>query len=266
MAVFIVEPSSQLSHVLNGLDHASGEAHLPSVQVETSEQGGGRLSLEARVPRADSLLHSLMGHYARQFWDIQKVRVAMHNRVAAMERDQVPLEHQMTAVTQLRSLEAVEHAVELHLTRLARKHPMAQWVVQAPGIGLPGFAKLMGITGSLDRFPNVAKLWAYLGMHVVDGQAPQRHKGQKVNWSPQGRVLCHQLAKAIVRVNRGPYREAYDRKKLDYELNRPGWTQAHCDEAAMRYAIKALLRDMWVEWRRHEHLENHCKLAPALPT
>ena len=62
----------------------------------------------------------------------------------------------------------------------------------------------------------MSKLWAYLGMHVDDGMAPHRHRGQRANWSAQGRVVCHQIGVAIVRVRRGRYRAAYDRKKAEY--------------------------------------------------
>ncbi len=53
-------------------------------------------------------------------------------------------------------------------------------------------------------------------MHVDDGMAPRRRRGQRANWSAQGRVVCHQLATSIMRLGRGRYREAYDRKKAEY--------------------------------------------------
>src|SRR5207253_208596 len=98
-----------------------------------------------------------------------------------------------------------ERAINLELVHLARQHFLRGWIQEAPGIGLPGFARLLGVTGPLDRFGTVSKLWAYLGMHVVSGAAPRRRRGQRANWSAQGRVVCHQLGVAIVRVRRGKY-------------------------------------------------------------
>ncbi len=115
----------------------------------------------------------------------------------------------------------------------------------------------------------MSKLWAYLGMHVDDGMAPHRHRGQRANWSAQGRVVCHQIGVAIVRVRRGRYRAAYDRKKAEYlalprrgpsacpfgqtHTTRKGETVMcglmHGHAAAMRSAVKLLLRDLWVAWR-----------------
>jgi hypothetical protein len=85
--------------------------------------------------------------------------------------------------------------------------------------------------------------------------------------------MCHQLGVSIVRVRRGRYRKAYDRKKAEY-LARPrlgpsacpfGQTHStrkgeiltcglmHAHVAAMRYAVKLLLRDVWVAWRKLGH-------------
>ena len=89
------------------------------------------------------------------------------------------------------------------------------------------------------------------------------------NWSAQGRVVCHQLGVAIVRVRRGRYRDAYDRKKAEYLARQPRGPSAcafgqthttrkgdiltcglkHAHVAAMRYAVKLLLRDLWAAWR-----------------
>jgi hypothetical protein len=117
----------------------------------------------------------------------------------------------------------------------------------------------------------VSKLWAYLGLHVADGMAPRHRRGRRSNWSTQGGAVCHQLATSIVRVGRGRCREAYDRKKAEYlarqrrgpsacpfgqtHTNRKGEILTcglmHAHVAAMRYAVKLLLRDLWIAWQTH---------------
>lgn len=69
------------------------------------------------------------------------------------------------------------------------------------------------------------------------------------------------------------YRKVYDDYKNRY-LNRPDWQQApaiklRAHRAAIRQAIKAFLRDLWVEWRAYEgytippsYAEAHLGLAP----
>lgn len=225
-------------------------------------------------------LHSLIGHFARQLWDVQKERIGAGNRVAAMERDGLgdyaePARHVVT------EYEAIEKGIERQLVKLTKQHPMADWIAEQRGIGLPGFGRLLGVTGDIGRFPTVSKLWKYLGLHVVDGHAPKRVKGQSwthtdctfahlltckpdcktdhhpacvpggvgTAYAPQGRVVCHQIGEAIVKVGgEGAYRRAYDTKKAYYEAQRPDWTQARRHNAAMRFAVKLLIKNLWRAW------------------
>ncbi len=164
-----------------------------------------------------ALLHSLIGHYARLLFDIQGTRIAVTNRVGAMQRDELAEQWYTPLVTAGDDLASTEHAINLQLTRLPRQHFLSGWIQDAPGIGLPGFARLLGVTGPLDRFDTVSRLRAYLGCtsivtalrRAVDGASKRT-----------GQVVCYQLAESIVRVRRGRYSEAYDRKKAEY-LARP---------------------------------------------
>lgn len=253
-------------------------------------------------------LHAMLGHYARQLWDLQRQRIGAGNRVAAMERDGLGVGADPARAI-VAHYEAIEKEIDRELTKLVRQHFMRDWIEAQRGIGLPGFARLLGVTGDLSRFATVSKLWKYLGLHVVDGHAPRREKG--VPWThtdctfghlltckpdcttdhhpnclpggigtayaPQGRVVCHQLGEAIAKLgyhkqpcasdcekqhkhralgcpedcavdHAGPYRRAYDEKKQQYETSRPDWTQARRHNAAMRYAVKMLVKNLWVEW------------------
>lgn len=251
--------------------------------VEREEVGQRRR--DAQIPDADlARLHALLGHYARQLWDAQEQRIAAGNRVAAMERDGLGAEAEPARAV-VKEYEAIERGIDRELTKLARQHFMAPWIAEQRGIGLPGFARILGVTGSLDRFATVSRLWKYLGLHVVDGHAPRREKG--VSWThtdcgfwhlrackpdcttdhhpncvpggvgtayaPKGRVVCRQIAESIVKSGKGPtaghWRRVYDEKKAYYEAEREDWTQARRDNAAKRYAIKMLLKEMWVEWQ-----------------
>lgn len=247
----------------------------------------GHATADTQSLHADlTQLHAALGHYARMLWDIQKTRIGLSNRIGAMQRDGLPEQwfgaDDWTPGDTSDTLSIAEQRINRYLERLAKRHPMADWIAQAPGIGLPGFARLLAVTGPLDRFPTVSKLWKYLGLHTVDGGAPRPRKGEAwthtncqgghpryckpdctkdhhpncsadgvgTAYAPQGRVVCHQLAESIVKVGKGKYREAYDLKKTCYEIGRPDWTQVHRHNAAMRYAIKELVKDLWIEWHR----------------
>lgn len=241
-------------------DRLVSVARTPRVGVEDEDGPDGRKQSathsEVAVPPALDTLHAVLGLYARELLDLQKLRVAQGNRVAAMERDGLPEEFVEFARDTLETLAKKEKALNAYLGRQVTRHPLAPWIKAQRGIGLPGFARLIGITGPLSRFSTVSKLWAYLGMHVVDGHAPKRRKGEKANWSPAGRVLCHQLGDSIVKMGKGgEYRAAYDATKARYEAERPDWTQAHRHNAASRYAVKSLLKAMWLAHRAYERGE-----------
>ncbi len=208
----------------------------------------GQASTDPHSAGADEQLHALLGHYARLLWDLQKERIQVGNRVSAMERDE--LGEEWTAIHQetLTILKKQEAAVNRELERLAKRHIMADWVLATRGLGLPGFARIVGVTGSFERFATVSKVWKYLGLAVVNGEAPKKRRGEKLDYSPQGRVVCFQISESIVKLG-GPYRELYDRKKAQYE-EREDWPQIRRHRAAMRYAVKALIKDMWIEWHR----------------
>lgn len=197
-------------------------------------------------------LHALMGHYARQHADVQKLRIQVGNRHDAMVRDEIADQWTLPMRAQRDGLEGLESAIEKQLERLAKQHPMSPWIAtEAKGMSHRTFALLFGITGPLDRFATVSKLWHYLGMHVDQGEAPRKRRGEKLSYSPQGRTRCYLIGEAIVKVGGGgKYRALYDAKKAYYEAERVDWPQIRRHRAAMRYAVKAMLKDMWVEWRR----------------
>lgn len=234
-----------------------------------------------------ALLHAQIGHFARQFADLQKSRIMTGNRIAALDRDGLggPWAGPLEEAAKLQ--ENIEKSIERQLARLVKRHPMAEFIEGAPGIGLGGFGRLLGITGPLDRFATVSKLWKYLGLHVVKGEdgtghAPKLKRGESMThtnckgghpsyckpdcktdhhpnctpdgfgtaYNPSGRVLCHQLGDSIVKVGRGPYRLKYDERKAYTEAERPDWTQARRHNDAMRVAVKELVKHMWIEWRR----------------
>lgn len=277
--------------------------------------------MTSKTPLNLAELHAALGNSARQYEDLQRLRVASGNRVDAMRRDGVPEVFILPVIEAMARIEEGEKALDTQMSRLMRQHPMGQWITQTKGLSHRHFAALFGATGPLDAFSTVSKLWKYVGMSVDQGSAPRRRKGERAMWSPRGRVICHLIGEAIVKtgeviarcgeytthswseevcqrcgVVRGSaeakqgevldvskYRAAYNRKreeyftrsrlgpsncpmgqehrtsekegkgvlqcvKLDEETGRE--TSAHLHAAAMRYAVKELLKDAWCEWRR----------------
>lgn len=234
---------------------------------------------DARMGLVDlDSLHEQMVHYARMYWDVQQTRVQVNNRYKALERDLIErgLGHLIAQFgsplkAALGECQLAEGRLERGLTKLAKQHPMAAFVEQTVGLGYPGLALLIGVTGPLDQFPTVSKLWKYLGLDVnANGVAPSRVRGQKLGYSPRGRTLCFQLSEVMMKNRKSVYRELYDRKKGEYQEREPQGPSGcvfgkvhyskegvivpcpdgHIHMAALRYEVKALIRDLWVAWHR----------------
>ncbi len=248
----------------------------------------GAQAAYADLPRIEAEL----GHYARLLWDVQHVRVAVNNRMKAILRDELPEAWTKLHQATLTLLVEQERIIERTLHQLVKQHIMADWVDECPGLGYGGFARIVGVTGSFLAFPNVAKVWKYMGQHVVNGKRPRRERGVQLvkttdeaegnAFSPQGQVVAHQIGEAIVKLGHGKYREAYDKRraatlarirtgpsgcpmghehKKDGKVyqcvspNGDGEKSAHLHNDAMRIAVKELLKDMWVEWHRRATID-----------
>lgn len=171
-------------------------------------------------------IESKIGNEARKLLDVQKTRIMFSNRLKGLERRKVDIAARGVYIAAIDDLEKAEKAHNKNLERLAKQHPLAPWIKAQRGIGLGGFGRILGVIGSLDLFPNVAKLWRYMGYAVDNGRAPKRKRGVKGNYSPMGRVIGFQISESMVKVG-GPYREVYDKKRAEY-LARPRLGPSGC--------------------------------------
>ena len=239
-------------------------------------------------------LHWKIDQIGRTLLDIQAMRIQIFNRQFAATGGEgtIPeLDHA------LQGMEQLEKDTDRSLTKLMRQHFMRTWIErECKGVGLPVVGRLMGIIGPLDKFATVSKLWKYCGLAVApDGSTQKRVKGQKINFTPMARVICHRIGESIVKVGKGgKYRGLYDYKKAEY-FNRErlgesqcpmgllhmdkgknilqcvktdengAETSGHLHNAAMRYAVKCFLRDFWEEWyKRRQAMGYHAHYSDAL--
>jgi hypothetical protein len=271
-----------------GVQDAAGRAPLDtlgSIAGGETRKRGQRApgALPSAAPLALPDLHGLLRHYAQTTLDFQQARIAMGNRVGAIERDGFDPVWSAPVGTAADDMERAERALQRKLEQLAGMHPLAPWIAATPGLGLLGFALILGATGPLDAFPNVAKLWAYCGLDVKsDGRAPRRVKGVKLTprekggegaHSPQARMVCYRIGEAFVKCATSPYRRVYLDAKAVYTSDAGNHVRrgpsscpfgqvhlkdgkqiacglAHAHAAARRVAVKRFLADLWEEWRR----------------
>lgn len=89
----------------------------------------------------------------------------------------------------------------------------------------------------------------------TSGKAAKGKKGEKLKYNAWLRTkLCGVLGPILLKCN-SPYRKHYDEYK--HRKATAGWgiNDAHRHNAAIRYMVKMLLLDIWIEWRKHLGLE-----------
>lgn len=141
------------------------------------------------------------------------------------------------------------------------------WLDSVKGCGPAMSGVLLAEIGDPGRFRTVSALWAFAGLHVIDGRAARRTKGERANWNNFLKTkLLGVLAPCFLKAN-SPYREHYDNMKHRLEslpcsmtpeqhrkgataetLLPNGCTKGHMHNKAVRYMAKMFLLDLYVTW------------------
>lgn len=75
-------------------------------------------------------------------------------------------------------------------------------------------ANLIKEFGYCYNAPHISSLWKYCGMHVRDGQAPTRKRGEKLEFSSRLRTMVWKISDSFVKQRTPYYREIYDKEKV----------------------------------------------------
>jgi hypothetical protein len=207
------------------------------------------------------------------YYDVQQVRIAAEHRVRRAG------EHGLSE-SGVRSLmdwvdehmDTQERELKAMILREIRQEPLwRNWLVNVKGVGPCIAGGLMAWLGDCSRFKTVSKVWAFAGMHVVDGEAPKRKRGQQANWNPTLRVLAWKAGKSFVLVGDG-YRALYDQEKARLRGLHPEpipfdpprrkkdgspqlrFTDGHLDAMARRKVAKVFLAHYWQKAREQAGL------------
>ena len=168
---------------------------------------------------------------------------------------------------------------ENDMEAFARQLPVAPWVETVPGLGYLGLATIIAETGDLARYANVAKVWKRLGYAPHDGLAGSSWKRQSwrngrpaltaEEWTENpfsGRryALIHTIsiwlknkqwigaAKTDDGVGKpdGHYGTVYADRRAHTALTHPDWSKQHSHMDGLRIMMKAVLKDLWIEWNK----------------
>jgi hypothetical protein len=240
-----------------------------------------------------------IGLLAERVNQLEEVRIADENRVRSITQSvgehggdgREALIDSLTSVND--GIKALENQSITELKRSMRRLPgVGDWVKNTPGLGEKTVGRLIGSIGNpaynftagrVRRGP--AELWAYCGLHVIDGKAPRRQRGQQANWSTEAKTRAFLCAEGCVKAvggetksgavkKRSPYRDVYELARLKHDgavhktecvrcgpsgkPAQPGSELApgHSHARAMRAVSKEILKDLFVICKReHELLE-----------
>lgn len=145
------------------------------------------------------------------FDDVQNDRKRLQNRIGAHSR--AGHGHDLILAGLFKRATDYEKAVAQELQAVMGAHPLGDFFERTPGLGLLSGARLLGALGDPlwnmreDRpRRDVAELWAYCGLHVINGARPRRRRGELANWNSKAKTKAIVIATTAFRSG-GPYRE-----------------------------------------------------------
>ena len=236
----------------------------------------------------------LLLQFERFVYDVQKIRIGMGQRAASVEallvdKDRAYFQQAEDVV------KSVEDAGTRRLLATLKGIPIwEEFLIHVKGVG-PKMGGLLVAETHIENCSTPSKLWAWWGLHVIDGRAASRKSGEKANYSPFRKAkMVKVLAESLIKQKSPGYYDAYlgykHRKETqivqecmackgtgmasrkDEETGKStkvecwncggtggpapwGVTPEHRHRAALRYMVKRLLLDMWRKWRELEGLE-----------
>jgi len=205
------------------------------------------------------------------YYDVQKTRIAAQHRIRKAGEhglSEASVELLMDWVNE--RMEKQETELKAMVLKQINDEPLwKEWLEGVKGVGPCIAGGLMAWVGDCSRFDTISKLWAYCGMHVVDGEAPRRKRGERANWNGTLRTLCWKAGQSFVRVGEG-YRDLYLQEKARLRLLhaepipfdpprlkklKPGeeapageimrFSDGHIDAMARRHTAKIFLAHYW---------------------
>lgn len=223
------------------------------------------MSLATAIADGTRLADGLLLIFADAVDDLEQTRIATDNRIRSLVQDKglsgSPEHERLASISG--QLQAIEHDAVLQLRGVMRAHPLGPFVKRTIGLGEKQTARLLAAIGDPYIKPAVvdretgevvepkrprrgpAELWAYCGLHVVDGKRPRRTRGERANWSNTAKMRALLCAESCIKAARSPYRPVYDAERAKWAER--DTSDLHKHRHALAVVAKAILRDLWIE-------------------
>jgi hypothetical protein len=120
-------------------------------------------------------------------------------------------------------------------------------------------ATIVAYSGGVERFPTIRHFWHYCGMHVSDGVAPRRKRGQNMTWNPELRKVLFMLTDTIIKNRNNPWRAVYDEERAKeyavHDQKHPDCKTKdwHCTMRARRKVAKEILKRYFLAMKGEQY-------------
>lgn len=262
-------------------DQVTSVAQRTNVGGDPDTHPAKQLSETSVDTPGGSHVTAVIGHLASSIDDLEGARIAAENRVRALTRTEVDKDGVVRGwglseedipelVAVAKALRQLEDQTVATLKRMFKQHPLRAWQKATTGVGEKQLSRLLLTLGGdpywhplYNRPRTRAELRAFCGMHVVDGRAPAKARGQRVTWSPEARTRIYLIAEKIHMYRQSPYRAVYDAARAHYDglphpvpcvrcgrkgVPAPAGTPrsaGHSYANALRAVARAVLDDLW---------------------
>jgi len=134
---------------MNTATHRKEASHL---EGETHDKAADLITIERNLR-----------NLVRVFYDIQKDRIAVGNRLSRFYSDDLDYIHE--------ELQRLEKDIKQRIEDAVKSHPVwEEWGQYVQGLGPFSLAVLLGEI-AIEKDDTVSSLWRYCGLHTVEGKA-----------------------------------------------------------------------------------------------
>lgn len=175
-----------------------------------------------------------------------------------------------------------EHEYEKLMMLFVSKEPVyTDFLSKIKGISAILSSNLIKEFGYCENAPYISSLWKYSGMHVEEGKAPKRKKGQQLEFSIKRRTMIWKIADSFMKQRSPIYREIYDKEKKKqarrrykkgelfkkygkpYKKDDIHISKGHAHNRALRKMVKIFLAHYWMWCKEYSHTNEENQLVIA---
>ena len=123
------------------------------------------------------------------YYDVQDVRIRTFNRLRQFGRIEGVDPHH---------LKKLEAEIRQYIWNEIKDLPIVEkFLKNIRGIG-PVLAGGLVTLFDINKADRPSGFWHYAGLHVVNGKAPKRKRGKKLDYNPKAKVLCWKLGRSFL--------------------------------------------------------------------